>query len=181
MIKCCILKKSMKYIFIVSALIGMNTNALSAPGDMQISKKAGAWPITIKTCSYDAGAICSLTWNGKEFINDYDHGRQLQSAASFDGLGEMFNPTEAGASEVTNGINPNPSSSVLQSSRSSSNILATQTKMAFWNPVDGQATSNHILNKQVTIGVYGLAHVIEYLTQFNIPADEHHTSGILRL
>lgn len=37
----------------------------------------------IRTCDYDAGAICSLTWNGQQFIDDYDHGRQLQSAVTF--------------------------------------------------------------------------------------------------
>lgn len=54
--------------------------------------------IALSTCDHDAGAICSLTWRRKQFIDDYDHGCQLQSAVSFDGRGESENPTEAGAS-----------------------------------------------------------------------------------
>src|SRR5476651_1767094 len=44
-----------------------------------------------------AGAIYSLNWNGKEFLNSGDHGRELQSAATFYDFGECFNPTEAGS------------------------------------------------------------------------------------
>ena len=40
--------------------------------------------IVIKTTSRLAGAIDSLTWNGQEFINSFDHGRQLQSASNLD-------------------------------------------------------------------------------------------------
>lgn len=151
----------------------------AAKADITISNVAGPWPIVIKTCSHDAGAICSLTWRNKEFIDDHDHGRQLQSAASFDYLGEAFNPTEAGSR--VDGINPSPSSSILQGSWSTPNILATQTKMAFWDPINGVNTSEHILNKRVTIGIHGLAHVIEYATQFTVPAAESHFHGVFEV
>ena len=49
--------------------------------------------------------------------------------------------------------------------------------MAFWLPCSGSWLSNHTLNTQVTIGAFGLAHVIEYLTQFNIPEGESHWLG----
>ena len=172
-------KTTMKCIITFLILSVTSTIVKSEPGNMVISKMAGPWPITIKTCSYDAGAICSLTWRNKEFIDNFDHGRQLQSASSFDGLGEWFNPTEAGGSP--DGQTPKPSSSVLQGSWNTPNVLATQTKMAFWDPVNSQVTSNHILNKQVTIGAYGLPHVIEYLTQFTIPATEHHFVGVFEV
>src|SRR5262249_59749765 len=45
-----------------------------------------------------AGAIESLQWGDTEFLDAHDHGRDLQSAVSFDGLTECDNPTEAGAS-----------------------------------------------------------------------------------
>jgi len=157
------------------------TSAQSCTGDIVISRMAGPWPITIITTGYNAGAIASLTWRDKEFISDYDHGRQLQSASSFDGLGEAFNPTEAGANESVDGLNPNPSSSELQGCWSTSDTLATQTKMAFWKPVDGQEVSNHILNKQVTIGAHGLDHVIEYLVQYTLPSDESHSHGVFEV
>ena len=41
------------------------------------------------------GAVDSLVWNKKEFINNWDHGRQLQSAITVQNYGECWNPTEA--------------------------------------------------------------------------------------
>lgn len=169
--------KSAGLFLIANFFMALTVTSHAADGNLVISRQAGPWPIVIKTCAHDAGAICSLRWRGKEFIDDYDHGRQLQSAVVFDRTGETFNPTEAGASFLTDGINPHPSSSVLQASWSMPNILATQTRMAFWNPVNGQRTSNHILNKRVTIGAFGLAHVIEYANSFTIPANERHSHG----
>ncbi|SVC63015.1 uncharacterized protein METZ01_LOCUS315869, partial [marine metagenome] len=52
-------------------------------GDAQIRAKSGSSEIVITTTSRLAGAIHSLTWNGREFIDSADHGRQLQSAANF--------------------------------------------------------------------------------------------------
>src|ERR1700761_7197172 len=54
--------------------------------------------LTLTSSAKYAGAIYSLKWNGVEFLNSGDHGRELQSAATFDGLGECYNPTEAGSS-----------------------------------------------------------------------------------
>ena len=70
-------------------------------GDAVIRGPAGPSEIVITTRSRVAGAIDSLTWGGREFIDSFDHGRQLQSASNFDGGGrfvpETFNPTEAGS------------------------------------------------------------------------------------
>ena len=55
----------------------------------------GAWPARLN----------SLTWRGKEFVNDYDHGREISYAWAFDGYGECFNPTEPGAAR--DGLGPN--------------------------------------------------------------------------
>src|SRR5205823_5835380 len=70
-------------------------------GNGSIRGRAGASEIVLTTTARVAGAVHSLTWNGKEFLDSFDHGRQMQSAASFDGGGrfvpETFNPTEAGS------------------------------------------------------------------------------------
>ena len=42
-------------------------------------------------------AITLLKHNGYKYLDNTDHGRSLQSAVSFDGLGECYNPTEAGS------------------------------------------------------------------------------------
>lgn len=155
-----------------------NTIQDSVDDNKSISAPVLGKTLKIRTCDYDAGAICSLRWGNKEFIDDYDHGRQLQSASSFDGLGEDFNPTEAGGSINHYGKNPSDGKSILLERRAKGRILQTYSQMAFWNPVNGVKTSNHTLNKQVAIGYDGLDNVIEYLTQFNIPADENHFYGV---
>ena len=70
-------------------------------GDAQIRARAGGSEIIVTTAARFAGAIQSLTWDGVEFINSADHGRELQSACSFDNTSmanaETFNPTEAGS------------------------------------------------------------------------------------
>ena len=84
-------------------------------GDAQIRAKAGPSEIVITTTSRLAGAIHSLTWNGLEFIDSTDHGRQLQSASNFDAgsrfVPETFNPTEAGSR--FDGAGPKSSSVLL--------------------------------------------------------------------
>lgn len=53
--------------------------------------------VRILTEARYGGAISGLWHNGKQFINNSDHGRQIQTAWSLNGLGECFNPTEGGA------------------------------------------------------------------------------------
>jgi hypothetical protein len=147
--------------------------------------------LTISSSARFAGAISSLNWNGKEFLNSVDHGRELQSAATFDGFGECFNPTEAGSAADATG---DTSTSKLLTFNTNGNQLKSSTQMAFWTGVGwpypagcgirtdikvAQNTtnlSNHILTKQVTIGFSGIPNVIEYLVTFHVA--EHHTSAI---
>jgi hypothetical protein len=70
-------------------------------GDAELSGTIGGKPLVIQTTSRLAGAIDSVKWDGVEFINSHDHGRQLQSAINADVDGvyhtECYNPTEAGS------------------------------------------------------------------------------------
>lgn len=98
-------------------------------GDATISNQAGPSNITITTTKRLAGAIHSLTWNGAEFIDSYDHGRQLQSATSFNNWGECYNPTEAGCAQDDTG---ETSTSLLMYQFAEGNYMETQTLPAFW-------------------------------------------------
>jgi hypothetical protein len=145
--------------------------------------------IVITTTERLAGAIHSLVWNGKEFIDSTDHGRQLQSAANFDaGLpisAETFNPTEAGSRR--DGAGPTSTSRLLHQVVSS-NALQTTTQMAFWlapgeksgaNPAKNDSPlSNHLLIKRVKIGFHDLPHVIEYDVTYSVPLGEFHTEAV---
>lgn len=160
----------MKKYFVLAVAMAISGASQASMGDRVISGNG----ITIKACGHDAGAICSLRWAGREFINDHDHGRQLQSAISYDRKGENYNPTEAGASYLTDGYNPRPSSSVQSVLLNFPDQLFTETRMAFWNPVNGQKTSGHVMRKHVTIGYRDMPNVIEYKTDFFAARDHSH-------
>jgi len=168
--------------------LGSTGVARAAFGDAAIAAPVLGSTLTISTSSVFAGAISSLTWRGKQFINTADHGRELQSASSFDGLGECFNPTEAGS--LADG--PTSTSRLLGLS-AVGNQLRTTSQMAFWTPagypypqgcggnpaitVAQNATnlSNHTFSKQVTIGFAGIANVIEYAVDFHV-AEAHQSA-----
>jgi hypothetical protein len=151
-----------------------------------IRAKAGGSDIVITTTTRVAGAIHSLTWNGKEFIDSHDHGRQMQSASNFDCgrkfIPEVFNPTEAGS--LSDGKGPRSTSRLLQIA-AKDNQLVTRNRMAFWlkpdeksfgNPARNEAPlSDHYLAKHVTIGYKNLPHAIDYRVTFLVPKGEGHT------
>lgn len=161
----------------------------SIPGDSVIRAKAGPSEIVITTTSRLAGAIHSLTWNGREFINSADHGRQLQSAINLDCAtpitAEAFNPTEAGSRR--DGRGENTTSRLLKLS-ATGNELSTIIQMAFWllpgeksglNPAKNTvALSNHLLAKHVLIGYRNNPNIIPYDVTFTIPKDEKHNQAV---
>jgi hypothetical protein len=103
--------------------------AATPNADLEISGQVHGATLTIRTSARTAGAIDSITWRGKQFINAFDHGRELQSASSFDGYGECLNPTEAGSEK--DGVGK-ATSSRLVVSQAHGNTLETAIEMAYW-------------------------------------------------
>jgi hypothetical protein len=126
----------------------------------------------LKVTTYEtaAEAICSLRYRGTEYIDSADHGRCLQSAVSFDWMGEAFNPTEAGS--VRDGATVNPSTSQLMALVDGKDAIATEVKMAYWQG----GLSGHILRKYVTAG-FGGRSILEHRIAFEPPASESHSLG----
>jgi hypothetical protein len=92
------------------------------------------WQITNGTLAVtvsqrDAGAVCSLVYDGQEFVNDHDHGRQLQVAWFYNDLDEAYNPTEAGSDK--DGVGPR-STSQLVTVQANGNSLQTVNHPAHW-------------------------------------------------
>lgn len=156
-------------------------------GDAVIRGQHGDSEIVITTTSRLAGAIHSLTWKGQEFIDSFDHGRQLQSACSFgDAKGpfhaECFNPTEAGSRMDGSG---EISSSRLLNLTVTQNALQTTSQAAFWlapweksegkPAINRESLSNHLIIKTVRIGREGMPGVIGYDVTFRVPVGERHT------
>ena len=157
-------------------------------GDSHIRAAAGKSSIVITTTRRLAGAIHSLTWDGTEFINSADHGRQLQSACSFDNSpafgAETYNPTEAGSRD--DGAEPNTTSQLLEII-AQGNHLKTRNRMAFWlQPGERSAgqlarnthsISDYILTKDVRLGYEKWPQALDYRVTFTLPPQSHHTSA----
>ena len=148
-------------------------------GDASITAPVLGLPLTIRTTNQFAGAISSLRWGDKEFVNVWDHGRQFQTAISAFNRFECYNPYEAGS--LPDGHGPTSSSRLL-SLTASGNTLSTETQMAWYYgflcgdpaywlpapPVHG-TLSDYRVRKTVSIGFAGFSNVIEYLTGLFIP------------
>lgn len=124
-----------------------------------------------------AGAIDSLIYRRKEFINKFDHGRQISIAFRNDTFvtGECDNPTEPGSAE--DGIKPTSTTKILELEAYMSGALKTKVEPAFWtSPTmttpdtctkgprnDGRYTANdqHI-EKLVQVGYNGDPNIMTY-------------------
>jgi len=169
-------------VFVV-AMPGALREAWCHDADRTIRSSCGSSEIVIKTKDRVAAAIDSMTWRGQEFVDSHDHGRQFQSAISFDGgrdepfWAERYNPTEAGSR--ADGIGDRSTSRLLEIS-ATDHSLRTRTQMAFWLApgeesygrlvINEQVLSDIVLEKQVTIGDGTFDNVIDYLVIFDLPA-----------
>jgi len=123
-----------------------------------------------------AGAIDYLTWNGMQFINAYDHGRELQIAIS-NQSGECYNPTEAGSANDGTG---QYTTSKLEGVNTAGNVYRTTTLPAFWlvpgqrDPngciaVNTSPLSNYKTSKAITLGYLGVPNAIQFLISVDVP------------
>jgi hypothetical protein len=109
--------------------------------------------LKITTSSQYAGAINSLVYVDKQFINNVDHGRQIQMASLNYGMQECNNPTEAGAAD--DGAGPT-SSSVLQQIVATPEYLWTNVSPAYWlkpNESSQACPANATLNNTTTVSL----------------------------
>ena len=160
-------------------------------GDAVIRAPAGGSEIVIKTTSRTAGAIESLQWGGKEFLDNADHGRELQTCwngnAGVEPIAdETFNPTEAGSLDDGRGAN---SSSRLLEIQARGNQLETFSQPAFWlNPGETSGgkparnktiLSNDRLRKRVVIGCKNLPHAIDCQLTVSLAAEDRNTRCVI--
>lgn len=131
-------------------------------------------PLELRVSGRFAGAIDSLTWRGKEFINDWDHGREIGYAWGMNDVGECLNPTEPGS--ANDGRGPVSTSRWIKSCSLSESSLFTSAQAAYWftlgqpdycagkvnTDVPSLILSDHIIDKTVEIGYRGLENVIAF-------------------
>jgi len=139
--------------------------------------------ITIKASSQFAGAISSVKFNNKEFIDSYDHGRELQSALNIIiqpnrvFIPEVYNPTEAGSSSDAT---KSTSTSNIITISTNNNTLTNTTQMAYWlrpgetssgNPaLNTTIISNNNLSKIVSFN--SIANTVNYNVTFTVPSKQ---------
>ena len=154
-------------------------------GNQTLSIDCDGSPLTITTTSRLAGAVDSFRWRNHEFIDSADHGRQLQSACSFDAMSdepfwaERFNPTEAGSR--LDGAGTRSTSRLLAIQRDDRE-LRTSTQMAFWlapgeksqgrPALNTRVLSDCVLHKRIRLGAYDDPHVVQIDNTFEIDLKE---------
>ena len=171
------LKSCKEFHFALLAAMGLAQTGLAGPtADCRITNSV----LTVATSTRDAGAICSIVFAGKELVNDYDHGRQVQVAWTYNNLGESYNPTEAGARGDGLG---NVSSSTVVAASATEDTLATTSHPAHWwypgtngNPGNRRADNTAVrtkdtLKKTITLGYAGDPHVIVFDTEITVSAE----------
>jgi len=131
------------------------------------------------------GAVESLTWRGREFINIWDHGRQIGYAWGMDGYGECLNPTEPGSANDGQGLTS--TTQLLSVCRIADNSLSTTARVAYWlapgqsggcgggatTAVNDVVLSDHILEKTIEIGYQGIDNVIAFTAMITMPEVYH--------
>ncbi len=143
--------------------------------------------VTIKANKQAGGAISELSWNGKQFINNYDYGRQIQIAFNFTNTAEYDNPTEAGSVYGCPGIvdAPYAQGSPIVYVTASGPTLLTKTHPLQWQPEnwgggpDRPVMWKGTIEKSVTLNYdtkYS-AHVIKWVSTLNVPAEDVTGSG----
>ncbi|RKH56406.1 hypothetical protein [Corallococcus aberystwythensis] len=137
--------------------------------------------VQMGTSASHGGAVTSLVYDGKEYINNQDHGRQMQVAFSLDGYDEALMPTEAGSHR--NGETSTSTSQVVgygaQPGRMSSTVhpaywLEPGEEAGPYNSV-GKAVnttkvSEDLITKDITVGVGGHDNVIRYDSHIHLAA-----------
>lgn len=136
--------------------------------------------LELRISSRFAGAVDSLTWRGKEFINVFDHGRQISYAWHFDGLSECLNPTEPGSANDSDG--PTSTSQLLSVCLEGEDRLTSTTQPAYWlapgqsgfcsggveTAQNDSLLSDQVLEKTIQIGYRGLDNVIEFTARVSL-------------
>ena len=148
-----------------------------------------SWPVggdllTLRSEPWFAGAVSSIRFRDVEFLDSADHGRLLQGAISFGGLGECLNPTQAGASRDRPG---GATTSELLWAETTPERYVTATRMAYWKrpgqscrPPEGvyrfaanqTPGSNVVYAQRFQPGYRGYANAVEAVISFTTTVDQ---------
>ncbi len=140
-------------------------------------------PVTLRVDARFGGAVGSLTWRGQEFLNIYDHGRQISYAWHLNDHGECLNPTEPGAAQDF--FLQSSTTEVHEICSDAPNRLSTRISPAFWTQpgqtafcdngtleaINTELVSGDILEKVTQIGYEGIENVIVFDSVITLQED----------
>lgn len=143
--------------------------------------------LTLRVSARFGGAVESVRWRGKEFINIFDHGRQISYAWAQNDAGGCLNPTEPGSADDL--FDQSSSTQLLSVCSQGPNQLTTNALPAYWlSPGQGEGRDGYCsggvegalndsvraedeLNKSIEIGYRGIDNVIVFDTSITLMED----------
>jgi len=141
--------------------------------------------VTVQSNAVAGGALWRWYWNGTQFVNHFDYGREIQGAFFF--KSDQLNPTEAG-DEFTSPYSLDQSlkhgSPVLQF-QNQENAQITRAIPLQWDPTLFGGDQDHpaiwgslVLGKDLTLNFNSLGSVAKYTTHLVLPVS---SSGTLQM
>lgn len=115
------------------------------------------------------GAVSSIVYNGLELIDKADNGRLLQSAVSYDNLGEACNPTQGGDITATK-------TSKVFLEKKVDNKIINITEMAYWWPTGKGLNCTPQKNKLLTETSILSPHTILTNITYTVPDNYTHAT-----
>ncbi len=142
-----------------------------------LSLSAGG--VSIQSNLVAGGALWQWYWQGVQFVNVFDYGREIQSAFLFDGTAS--NPTEAGDQFTGPALVPGTrhGSPVLMAENSGTTQITRAIPLE-WYPGGHGGGPNHpviwsdiVLGKDIDLNFDDLGPVARYATHISLPASIH--------
>ena len=143
--------------------------------EVLLSLSAGG--VTVQSNLVAGGAVWRWFWNGVQFVNHSDYGREIQAAFSY-GTSADLNPTEAGDQLTYDFLDPSikHGSPVLQFQNQGTTQM-TRAIPLNWFPQFSGGDQDHpaiwekmVLGKDVTLNFNNLGPVSKYTTHLVLPA-----------
>jgi hypothetical protein len=142
-----------------------------------LSLSAGG--VTIESNGVAGGALWTWTWNGTQFINTDDCGREIQSSVFYPTSSGTQNPTEAGDQFTSsNLLGEQRHYSIVTALSNSGSTQTSQSIPLDFNPQSFGGSQDHPamypglrIGKQITLNYHNLGAVAQYVTTFHTPVN----------
>jgi hypothetical protein len=148
--------------------------------EVLLSLSAGG--VTLESNAVAGGTTWRWFWNGVEFLNHADYGREIQSAFYY-GTRQDVNPNEAGDSLTFPFLDPSiRHGSPLLQFENQDTMQVTRAVPLDWDPTLHGGDQDHpaiwenmVLGKDLTLNFNNLGAVAKYTTHLVLPASTHGT------